>query len=117
MLEQMPFIGRKEELKIIKGLIQEQGTRRVPTELLDTQTIEAPVVVSAVAIWDVFNILSEDDLSPWYADRLRHLYRKVENDATLTFGHDDPELWDHSGSCWVQKGPSPGRPWSSGSRG
>ena len=36
----------------------------MPTELLDTRTIEAPVVVSAVALWDVFDILSEDDLSP-----------------------------------------------------
>lgn len=98
-----------------RGVAVDQGQRRVPTELLDTQTIEAPVVVSAVAIWDVFNILSEDDLSPWYADRLRHLHRKVENDATLTFGHDDPELWDHSGSRWVQEGPISKRPWSASS--
>ena len=103
------------ENRRVRGVAVDQGTRRVPTELLDTQTIEAPVVVSAVAIWDVFNILSEDDLSPWYADRLRHLYRKVENDATLTFGHDDPELWDHSGSRWVEKGPISGRPWCASS--
>jgi hypothetical protein len=99
----------------VRGVAVDQGTRRVPTELLDTQTIEAPVVVSAVALWDVFDILSEDDLSPWYVDRIRHLHRKVENDATLTFGHDDPDLWDHSGSRWVQEGPISGRPWCASS--
>jgi hypothetical protein len=103
------------ENRRVRGVTVEQGQRRVPTELLDTQTIEAPVVVSAVAIWDLFDILSEDELSPWYADRIRHLHRKVENDATLTFGHDDPELWDHTGPRWVQEGPVSGRPWCASS--
>jgi hypothetical protein len=93
----------------------EEGERRVPTELFDTRVIEAPVVVSAVAIWDLFSILDEDDLSPWYADRLRHIHRKTLNDATLTYGHDDPELWDHSGPRWVQEGPVTGRPWCASS--
>lgn len=99
----------------VKGVEVDQGQRRVPTELLDTELIEAPVVVSAVAIWDIFNILSDDDLSPWYADRLRHLHRKTLNLLTLTFGHDDPELWDHSGPRWVQEGPVTGRPWCASS--
>ena len=99
----------------VRGVEVDQGRRRVPTEMLDTQFIEAPVVVSAVAIWDIFSILSEDDLSPWYADRLRHLHRKTLNDLTLTFGHDDPTLWDHSGPRWVQKGPVTGRPWCASS--
>jgi hypothetical protein len=99
----------------VRGVEVEKGTRHVPTELLDTQFIEAPVVVSAVAIWDIFNILSEDDLTPWYADRLRHLHRKTLNLATLTFGHDDPDLWDHSGPRWVQEGQVSGRPWCASS--
>ena len=99
----------------VRGVEIEQGQRRVPTELFDTSFIEAPVVVSAVAIWDVFNILDEADLSPWYADRLKHLHRKTLNDATLTYGHDDPELWDHSGPRWVQEGPVTGRPWCASS--
>ena len=99
----------------VRGVQVDDAPRRVPTELPDGKTIEAPVVVSAVAIWDVFNILNEDDLSPWYADRLRHLHRKVENDLTLTFGHDDPELWDHTGSRWVQEGPFSGRPFCASS--
>ena len=99
----------------VRGVEVESGERRVPTELFDTQMIEAPVVVSAVAIWDIFNILNEEDLSPWYADRLRHIHRKTLNDATLTYGHDDPDLWDHSGPRWVQEGPVTGRPWCASS--
>lgn len=99
----------------VRGVEVEEGERRVPTELFDTRVIEAPVVVSAVAIWDLFSILDEDDLSPWYADRLRHIHRKTLNDATLTYGHDDPELWDHSGPRWVQEGPVTGRPWCASS--
>ena len=99
----------------VRGVAVDAGQRRVPTELLDTELIEADVVVSAVAIWDIFSILSEDDLSPWYADRLKHLHRKTLNLMTLTFGHDDPELWDHSGPRWVQEGPVTGRPWCASS--
>ncbi len=99
----------------VKGVAIDQGQRRVPTELLDTTVIEAPVVVSAVAIWDIFNILNEDDLTPWYADRLKHVHRKTLNLLTLTYGHDNHELWDHSGIRWVQKGPVTGRPWCASS--
>lgn len=99
----------------VKGVEVETGPRRVPTEFVDAEVIEAPVVVSAVAIWDVFNILDEDDLSPWYADRLRHVHRKTLNDATVTFGHSDPSLWDHTGPRWVQEGPVTGRPWCASS--
>ena len=98
-----------------RGVALDASPRRVPTELPEAEVLEAPVVVSAVAIWDIFNVLDEDDLSPWYADRLRHTHRKVENDLTLTFGHDDPDLWDHTGIRWVQEGPVSGRPWSASS--
>jgi hypothetical protein len=37
------------------------------------------------------------------------------NDSTVTFGHDDPDLWDHSGPRWVQEGPRTGRPWCASS--
>jgi len=97
------------------GVEVDDGPRRVPTEFVESRIIEAPVVVSAVAIWDIFSILDEDDLSPWYADRLRHLHRKTLNDATLTYGLDDPELWDHSGPRWVQEGPVSKRPWCASS--
>lgn len=94
------------------GVEVEVGDRVVPTQLRDTERIEADIVVSAVAIWDVFNILSEDDLSPWFADRLRHLHRKTLNVATLTYGIADADIdWDDSGQRWVQQGPYSGKPW------
>ena len=99
----------------VVGVEVDTGRPRVPTEFVDAEILEAPVVVSAVAIWDIFNILNEDDLSPWYADRLRHLHRKTLNDATVTYGHSDPSLWDHTGPRWVQQGPHTGRPWCASS--
>jgi hypothetical protein len=99
----------------VRGVEVEDGERVVPTQFVDSRLIEAPVVVSAVAIWDIFNIVSEDDLPPWYAERLTHLHRKTLNLATLTYALDEEELWDHSGQRWVQEGPVSGRPWCASS--
>lgn len=98
-----------------RGVEVVTGDRRTSVEIPDTTFVEAPVVVSAVAIWDIFTIISEDDLDPWYAERLRYLHRKTLNLITLTYGLDDPELWDHSGPAWVQRGPVSGRPWCASS--
>jgi len=103
------------EKRRARGVEVVTGIPRTSVEVPDTTFIEAPVVVSAVAIWDIFNILSEDDLDPWYAERLRYLHRKTLNLITLTYGFDDLELWDHSGPVWVQRGPVSGRPWCASS--
>jgi hypothetical protein len=86
------------------------GKRPVPTQFLDVESISAPVVISAVAIWDIFNIVSEDDLAPWYAERLEFLRRRTLNVATLTYALDAPEWFDDTGIRWVQEGPITGRP-------
>ena len=99
----------------VGGVEIEQGSRAVPTQLLDTTFIGAPVVASAVAIWDIFNIISEDDLDPWYADRLRHLHRKTLNLLTLTYAVDREDVWDDSGIRWVQEGPVSKKPWCASS--
>lgn len=93
------------------GVEIDVGERVVPTQLLDVEFVAADVVVSAVAIWDIFNIISEDDLAPWYAERLQYLHRRTLNVATLTYALDDPELFDDSGIRWVQEGPVTRRPW------
>jgi hypothetical protein len=93
------------------GVEVDAGERVVPTQLLDVEFIAADVVVSAVAIWDIFNIVSEDDLPPWYAERLEYLHRRTLNVATLTYAVDKPGLADDSGIRWVQEGPVTGRPW------
>ncbi len=99
----------------VQGIEIEEGHRVVPMQFVDTGLIEAPVVVSAVAIWDIFNIISEDDLSPWYVERLKHLHRKTLNLGTVTYALDKEELWDHSGQRWVQEGPVSGKPWCASS--
>lgn len=95
----------------VRGVEIEDGQHLVPMQFVDTKFIEAPVVVSAVAIWDIFNIISEDDLSPWYVERLKYLHRKTLNLATVTYALDKEDLWDHSGQRWVQEGPVTGKPW------
>ena len=94
-----------------RGVEVDVGQRVVPTELLDVEFIEAPVVVSAVAIWDIFNIISEDDLAPWYAERLEYIHKRTLNLATLTYSVKEEGLGDHSGIRWVQEGPITKRPW------
>ena len=94
-----------------RGVEVDVGQRVVPTELLDVEFIEAPVVVSAVAIWDIFNILSEDDLAPWYAERLEYIHKRTLNLATLTYSVKEEGLGDHSGIRWIQEGPITKRPW------
>jgi len=97
------------------GVEIEEGPKVLPTQLRNLTLIEAPVVVSAVAIWDIFNILSKDDLSPWYAERLEYIHRRTLNLATLTYELDKEGLWDHSGQRWAQKGPVSGKPWCASS--
>lgn len=91
------------------------GSRRTPMEWPSLERIGADVVVSAVPIWDIFSIVDETDLDPWYAASLQHIHRKTLNLVTLTYGFEDPELWDHTGPRWVQKGPVSGRPWCASS--
>jgi len=100
----------------VRGVeVETGGERAVPTQVAATELIEAPVVASAVAIWDIFNIISEDDLSPWYRDRIERLHRKTLNLLTLTYALDRDDVWDDSGIRWVQKGPVSGRPWCASS--
>jgi len=94
-----------------KGVEVDVGKQVVPTQLLDAEFIAADVVVSAVAIWDIFNIISEDDLAPWYAQRLEYLHKRTLNLATLTYSVNKEGLGDHSGIRWVQEGPITGRPY------
>ncbi|MFT4518904.1 MAG: hypothetical protein ACI9JM_001293 [Halioglobus sp.] len=96
---------------VATGVEVEVGKPVVPTEFLNVEFIAAPVVVSAVAIWDIFNIISEDDLAPWYAQRLEFLHRRTLNLATITYALDKEELWDHTGQRWVQEGPITKKPW------
>ena len=79
--------------------------------MLQSELITADVVVSAVAIWDIFNILSEDDLAPWYAERLEYIHKRTLNVGTITYGVNEAGLGDESGIRWVQEGPVTGRPW------
>jgi phytoene dehydrogenase-like protein len=67
-----------------RGVEVESQEKVIPTQIVDTEFIEAPVVVVAVPLWSILNVVSEDDLPPWYAERIRYLSRKTLKTWTLT---------------------------------
>lgn len=97
-----------------RGVEVETGDRVIPTQVRDTEFIGAPVVVSAVPLWDILNIIPEDDLPPWYAARIRFLADKNLSVWSVTYGLDGSTGFDDSGLKWVQAGPVSGRPWVAG---
>ncbi|MBW1901196.1 MAG: FAD-dependent oxidoreductase [Deltaproteobacteria bacterium] len=97
-----------------RGVEVESQERVIPTQVVDTEFIEAPVVVSAVPLWDVLNVVSEDDLPPWYAERIRFFSRKTLNVWTLNYVLDNKPSIDESDLMCVTAGPISGRPWIAG---
>jgi phytoene dehydrogenase-like protein len=97
-----------------RGVEMESQDRVIPTQVLDTEFIEASVVISAVPLWDVLNVVSEDDLPPWYAERIRFLSRKTLNVWTLDYALDNKPSIDESDLMYVPAGPISGRAWVAG---
>jgi protoporphyrinogen oxidase len=94
-----------------RGVEVESQERVIPTQVVDTEFIGASVVVAAVPLWDVLNVVSEDDLPPWYAERIRFLSRKTLNTWTLTYLLDTKPSFAESDLMCVPAGPISGRPW------
>ena len=93
------------------GVEVESQERVIPTQVVDTEFIEASVVVAAVPLWEILNVVSEDDLPPWYVERIRFLSRKTLNTWTLTYLLDTKPTFDESDLMCVPAGPISGRPW------
>ena len=55
------------------GVEIEVGKRIIPAQLLDIETIEAPVVICAVPLWDLFKVVSEDRFPHWYVEWVKGL--------------------------------------------
>jgi phytoene dehydrogenase-like protein len=96
---------------MVLGVEVESQERVIPTQVLDTEFIEAPVVVAAVPLWEILNVVSEDDLPPWYVERIRFLSRKTLNTWTLTYLLDKKPDFDASELMCVPAGAMSGRPW------
>ncbi len=63
---------------IVRGVEVLTKERTNPAQLPETDMIEAPIVVSTLPVWDLFNIVSEDQFPSWYVawfQGLLYLYR------------------------------------------
>jgi len=58
------------------GVEIEVGQRIIPAQLPDLEIIEAPVVICAVPLWDLFNVVSEDKFPHWYREWVKGLRYK-----------------------------------------
>jgi len=91
----------------VRGVEIETGERLFRSQVLDTEVIEAPVVIAAVPLWDLFKVISEDEFPVWYRDWIHRLEKKVCHVWTIVWAVDKP-LWDVSLFRWSPKLPRTG---------
>ncbi|MFC1924808.1 phytoene desaturase family protein, partial [Chloroflexota bacterium] len=94
---------------VAKGVEVLTGDRVMPTQLMDTELIEAPVVVSSVPLWSLFSVVSEDRFPQWYVEWVKYISSHYATLGTLFYGieGDMPMGDDHS--IWmVRKFPRTG---------
>ena len=91
----------------VRGVELEKGERLFPSHILDTEVIEAPMVISTVPIWDLFKVISEDEFPIWYRDWIHRLEKKVCHVWNIICAVDQP-LWDVNAFMWIPKLPRTG---------
>jgi len=61
------------ENRRIRGVLVEEGKREIPGEICKPNVIEAPIVVAAFPVWDIFNLISEQLFPEWFVKQVRGL--------------------------------------------
>jgi phytoene dehydrogenase-like protein len=61
------------ENRKVKGVLVEEGKREIPGEICKPNVIEAPIVVAAFPVWDIFNLISEQLFPEWFVERVKGL--------------------------------------------
>ncbi len=97
-----------------QGVEVESQERLIPTQVVDTEIIEASSIIVAVPLWEILNVVSEDDLPSWYAERVQFLSKRTLNTWTLTYMLDKKPSFDETEMMCVPKGTKFGRPWIAG---
>jgi hypothetical protein len=88
-----------------RGVRLETGDRVFASQLVDTELVEAPIVISTLPVWDLFSIVSEDQFPRWYVDWVEGIKQRTAPIFTLVCGMD-ATLWDDQGtSRWVDRLP------------
>jgi len=57
----------------VEGVIVSEGEPSVPGELAERKMIQADKVVCTVPVWNVLEVVSEDDLPQWYSEQIKYL--------------------------------------------
>jgi len=91
----------------VRGVEIETGERLFRSQVLDTEVIEAPLVVAALPLWDLFKVISEEEFPVWYRDWIHRLEKKVCHVWTIVWAVDKP-LWDVKLFRWSPKLPRTG---------
>jgi hypothetical protein len=92
---------------VVRGVELEVGERLFSSQILDTEVVEAPVVICTLPIWDLFQVISEEEFPPWYRDWIWRLRGKVCHVWTVVCAVDRP-LWDLETFKWCPRLPRAG---------
>ncbi len=71
---------------VAKGVEVLKGSRVIPSHFQDTEIIEAPLVVSSVPIWHLFQVVSEDRFPQWYVEWVKYIASRYVNIGTVFYG-------------------------------
>jgi phytoene dehydrogenase-like protein len=59
----------------VRGVLVEAGEKELPGEIRKGYVLEAPLVVAAFPIWDLFKVTSKGLYPPWFVERVEMLNR------------------------------------------
>lgn len=95
--------------KVLEILIEDGAVRGVeversktlPNEYPETERIEAPIVICTLPMWDVLEVLPEDEIPLWYIEKIKRL--KDHPDCFFGFyaGVDKP-MMGRSTNGWLE---------------
>lgn len=77
-----------------QGVNIETGERVFKGQLVDTEFIDAPLIIVTLPVWDLFKVVPEDVFPAWYVDWIRRISLKTAPLFTLICGMDKL-LWDN----------------------
>ena len=78
--------------KTVKGVELEADRKFSPNDLPDMETIEAPVVICTLPVWNIFDVMEPDVLPSWYADQIMNMARPENKACWIGFyaASDEP---------------------------
>ncbi len=82
-----------------------KGKPLFPAHVVDTEMIEAPVVVCTLPLWNLFKVICEDEFPRWYVDWVKEIQHKVCYVMGIYSGLDAPLFENEKRWYWVPDSP------------